>query len=160
MIQQSNYMKRISTALLLFVTLLVSSVAQAQKPDRDDFREKIREYKHNYLKAKLDLSREQASQFFEEYDQMDDAITALNDEARAVEKKIYDSPNGTVTEMEYEMATNILLEVKAKEAAIESEYYAKFKEILSPKQLFELRKVERDFTMQLVKFRNRSDKKK
>lgn len=154
-------MKRIATSFLLLVTLLVTSfAASAQKPDRDDFREKIREYKHNYFKAKLDLSREQATQFFEEYDQMDDAITALNDEARTVEKKIYDSPDGTVTEMEYEMATNILLEVKAKEAAIEAEYYAKFKEILTPKQLFELRKVERDFTMQLVKFRNRPDRKK
>lgn len=58
------------------------------------------------------MSREQATEFFAVYDQMDDAITALNDEARAIESKIYDAPDGTVTDLEYEMATKTLLEVK------------------------------------------------
>lgn len=154
-------MKRVlSTAILLIAFAMMTLPAAAQKRDRDDFRKDIREYKHNYLRVKLDMSREQAAKFFEEYDKMEDAVTALNDEARAVEKKIYDAPDGTVTDIEYEMASKTLLEAKVKESALEQEYYGKFAEILTPKQMFELPKVERDFTMQLVKYHNKDRKKK
>lgn len=153
-------MKRILSIITLAVAAIVLALpAGAQKRDRDDFRKDIREYKHNFLRVKLDMSREQAAKFFEEYDRMEDAVTAINDEARAVEKKIYDAPDGTVTDIEYEMASKTLREAKAKEAAIETEYYGKFAEILTPRQMFELPKVERDFTMQLVKYRKKDHKK-
>lgn len=154
-------MKRFPTILMLVATLCITSIAaSAQNRDRKQFRDDIREYKHNYFKQKLDLSREQAASFFDIYDQMDDAVTELNDEARTVETKIYEAPDGTITDIEYEIATRTLLEVKEKEAAIEKEYYEKFKEILNKKQLFELRKVERDFTLQLLKHHHKNGKKK
>ncbi len=154
-------MKRICTIFTLVALIcLTSATASAQNRDRKQFRDDIREYKHNYFKQKLDLSREQANSFFDLYDKMDDAITALNDEARTLETRIYDAPDGTITDIEYEVATRTLIEVKEKEAAIEKEYYDKFNEILNKKQLFELRKVERDFTMQLLKYHHKNGKKK
>ncbi len=154
-------MKRICTIFTLVALIcLTSATASAQNRDRKQFRDDIREYKHNYFKQKLDLSREQANSFFDLYDIMDDAITALNDEARTLETRIYGAPDGTITDIEYEVATRTLIEVKEKEAAIEKEYYDKFNEILNKKQLFELRKVERDFTMQLLKYHHKNGKKK
>lgn len=154
-------MKRICTIFTLVALIcLTSATASAQNRDRKQFRDDIREYKHNYFKQKLDLSREQANSFFDLYDKMDDAITALNDEARTLETRIYGAPDGTITDIEYEVATRTLIEVKEKEAAIEKEYYGKFNEILNKKQLFELRKVERDFTMQLLKYHHKNGKKK
>ncbi|RXE70475.1 hypothetical protein ED352_09945 [Muribaculaceae bacterium Isolate-002 (NCI)] len=154
-------MKRICTIFTLVALIcLTSATASAQNRDRKQFRDDIREYKHNYFKQKLDLSREQANSFFDLYDKMDDAITALNDEARTLETRIYGAPDGTITDIEYEVATRTLIEVKEKEAAIEKEYYDKFNEILNKKQLFELRKVERDFTMQLLKYHHKNGKKK
>ncbi len=154
-------MKRICTIFTLVALIcLTSATASAQNRDRKQFRDDIREYKHNYFKQKLDLSREQANSFFDLYDKMDDAITALNDEARTLETRIYGAPDGTITDIEYEVATRTLIEVKEKEAAIEKEYYDKFNEILNKKQLFELRKVERDFTMQLLKYQHKNGKKK
>ena len=154
-------MKRICTIFTLVALIcLTSATASAQNRDRKQFRDDIREYKHNYFKQKLYLSREQANSFFDLYDKMDDAITALNDEARTLETRIYGAPDGTITDIEYEVATRTLIEVKEKEAAIEKEYYDKFNEILNKKQLFELRKVERDFTMQLLKYHHKNGKKK
>ncbi|MDE6756489.1 MAG: hypothetical protein K2J66_05030 [Muribaculaceae bacterium] len=154
-------MKRICSIFTLVTLICLTAVtASAQNRDRKQFRDDIREYKHNYFKQKLDLSREQANSFFDLYDKMDDAITALNDEARTLETRIYDAPDGTITDIEYEVATRTLIEVKEKEAAIEKEYYDKFNEILNKKQLFELRKVERDFTMQLLKYHHKNGKKK
>lgn len=154
-------MKRICSIFTLVTLICLTAVtASAQNRDRKQFRDDIREYKHNYFKQKLDLSRDQANSFFDLYDKMDDAITALNDEARTLETRIYDAPDGTITDIEYEVATRTLIEVKEKEAAIEKEYYDKFNEILNKKQLFELRKVERDFTMQLLKYHHKNGKKK
>lgn len=154
-------MKHLSSLLILIIAVcLTAAPAYAQNFDRSEHRGKIREFKHNFFKSRLDLSREQAPKFYEEYDRMEDAIIALNDEARAVESKIYDSPDGTVTDLEYEMATKALLEVKTKEAQIENEYYDKFKEILNPRQLFQLRRVEREFNLQLIKYRPHGGKKK
>ena len=154
-------MKRICSIFTLVTLICLTAVtASAQNRARKQFRDDIREYKHNYFKQKLDLSREQANSFFDLYDKMDDAITALNDEARTLETRIYDAPDGTITDIEYEVATRTLIEVKEKEAAIEKEYYDKFNEILNKKQLFELRKVERDFTMQLLKYHHKNGKKK
>lgn len=154
-------MKRICSIFTLVTLICLTAVtASAQNRDRKQFRDDIREYKHNYFKQKLDLTRDQANSFFDLYDKMDDAITALNDEARTLETRIYDAPDGTITDIEYEVATRTLIEVKEKEAAIEKEYYDKFNEILNKKQLFELRKVERDFTMQLLKYHHKNGKKK
>lgn len=158
--QNQSLMKHFSSIFLFMLALCIALPASAQNRDRKQFRDDIREYKHNYFRQKLDLSREQAASFFDLYDKMDDAVTALNDEARTVETKIYDAPDGTITDIEYEIATRTLLEVKEKEAAIEKEYYAQFAEILNKKQLFELRKVERDFTMQLLKYHHKNGKKK
>lgn len=151
-------MKHLSSIfILLIASLFVAMPAQAQ--DRREHRDKIREFKHNFFKAKLDLTREQTAKFYDEYDKMEDAIIALNDDVRAIESRIYDAPDGTVTDLDYEMATKAMMEVKGKEADIENEYYAKFKEILSPKQLFQLRRVEREFNMQLIKYRPNGKKK-
>ncbi len=153
-------MKHFSSIFLLMLALCIALPATAQNRDRKQFRDDIREYKHNYFRQKLDLSREQAASFFDLYDKMDDAITDLNDDARTLETKIYDAPEGSITDIEYETATKALLEVKEKEAALEKEYYEQFAEILNKKQLFELRKVERDFTMQLLKYHHKNGKKK
>ncbi len=146
-------------AISIALALCCACPAFAQNRERKQFRDDIREYKHNYFRQKLDLTREQANAFFDIYDQMDDAVTALNDEARSVETKIYEAPEGSVTDLEYENATRILLEVKQKEADIEKEYYAKFESILNKRQLFELRKVERDFTIQLLRYHRKAGKK-
>lgn len=155
-------MKRFSKIFLLIVVCTMATIPAIAQPrgDHKQFREDIREYKHKYFQQKLNLSREQADEFFQLYDKMEDEVNTLNNEARTVETKIYDSPEGTVTDIEYEMATNILLETKAKEAEIEKQYYAEFEKILNKRQLFELRKVERDFTMQLLRYHHRNGKNK
>lgn len=144
-------------SLLLLCTTAIPADAQAR--GRQQYREDIREYKHNYIVKKLNLTREQSAKFFDIYDKMSDELTMLNDEARAIEAKIYDAPEGSVTDLEYEMASKTLLEVKKKEAEIAQEYYPQLQEILTPQQLFELNKAERDFMVQLVRHQRRNNKK-
>lgn len=153
-------MRRLSKNLLLVVVcamVAIPAMAQ-QRGDYKQFRENIREYKHKYFQQKLNMSSEQANEFFELYDKMEDEINQLHDDARTIETKYNDAPEGTVTDIEYETATKALMESKCKEAEIEKQYYEEFDKILSKRQLFELRKVEREFTRQLLKYHHRNGK--
>ncbi len=154
-------MKRLfKNILLIVVCAMVAIPAMAQqRGDYKQFRENIREYKHKYFQQKLDMTSEQANEFFELYDKMEDEINQLHEDARTIETKYYDAPDGTVTDTEYGIATKALTESKCKEAEIEKQYYEEFDKILSKRQLFELRKVEREFTRQLLKYHHRNGKK-
>ena len=44
-----------------------------------------------------------------------------------------------------------MFETKSKEGAIEKQYFAKLKSVLTPKQLFQLKRAERKFTDKLMK---------
>lgn len=148
-------LKQIFLASVLIMTAAFTAAAQTDEPDnREQWFKEVREYKHRYFTKELDLTRDQQTEFFNLYDKMEDDINKVNSETRSLEKKIRDQDN--VTDLEYEQATQALLEQKQKEYEIESEAYNKLKTVLSKKQMFELRGVERQFTREVMKFHHRN----
>jgi len=125
-----------------------SADPQSEKGRKEWFRE-FRQYKHEFMIKELNLSKEQQEQFFPLYDEMDKSIHQLNRQTRALEKKI-DTSKEPVNDLEYEKAAEALYELKGKEAETEMSYFAKFKTILTPKQMYELKKAERKFTQELM----------
>lgn len=123
------------------------------KEDREKYLEEMRQFKHEYLVRELDLSRDQQNQFFPIYDQMEDAVNKVADETRALENKVAADPNASDTEIE--SASRAMFEQKSKEGKIELEYYDKFKDVLSPRQLLKLKNSERKFTQELVRHRGK-----
>ncbi|MDE6192125.1 MAG: Spy/CpxP family protein refolding chaperone [Muribaculum sp.] len=147
-------MKRKNILLLLIAAIIFAMPGYAtdnkKNIDRKEWFKELRQYKHNFLTKELDLTKEQEAKFFPMYDEMDDAMFKINREARAMEKKITKSSE-KVSDLEYEKAAEAMYEVKGKEAAIEKQYFTKFKTVLTPKQLFELKQAERRFTDKLMK---------
>lgn len=147
-------MKRKNILLLLIAAIIFAMPGYAtdnkKNIDRKEWFKELRQYKHNFLSKELDLTKEQEAKFFPMYDEMDDAMFKVNREARAMEKKITKSSE-KVSDLEYEKAAEAMYEVKGKEAAIEKQYFTKFKTVLTPKQLFELKQAERRFTDKLMK---------
>lgn len=140
--------------LLLSFFLLASASLWArpqepQGPDRDKFLAELRPYQHEFLAKELKLSREQARDFFPVYDAMDDELQQVADETRNLEKQAFDNVNATDTELE--AASQAVFAQKQKEGKIELEYYDKFKEILTPRQLLRLKSAERQFTQRLLR---------
>lgn len=121
--------------------------------NRDQWFKEVREYKHRYLAKELELSREQEQKFFPIYDKMEDDIAKLNNETRALERRI--SERSDVTDLEYDQATDALLEQKNKEYQIETEAFDKYETVLTKEQLFRLKGVERMFTREVMKFHHR-----
>ena len=147
-------MKRSIVFLLACVAFVTAAVAQAPTPpdkDVDQWVKEVREFKHAYLARELNLSREQQPKFFKVYDAMEDEIAGLNNETRRMSKRVKELPEGEVTDLEYDMATDALFNLKAKEAKVELRYLPEFKEILDKKQLFMLKDAERKFTMKMMR---------
>lgn len=141
--------------LLLSVVSFASAAAQSSvlsPDDRQRWLSEIRNYKHDFLARELDLSREQQNEFFPLYDEMEDRIEALNAQARDIEANVSENPDAG--DLEILGAAYTQFELKKLEGEIELEYYDKFKEILNPRQLLQLKSAEKLFTRQLVNRRN------
>ena len=138
---------------LLMLAASVSAIAQTmepqQGPDRDKFLAQLRPYQHELLAKELKLSKEQARDFMPVYDKMDDELRQVADETRELERKAIENADASDTELE--AASQAVFAQKQKEGKIEMEYYEKFKQILTPRQLLRLKSAERLFTQRLLR---------
>lgn len=144
----------IKRCLLPLIAFLACVSAIAQPPadrDMEQWVKETRDFKHAFLAKELNLSREQQPKFFKVYDAMEDEMARVNSETRKVERRILDASEGEVADLEYDMATEALFNQRAKESEIELRYLPEFKEILTKKQLFELKNVERKFSMTMMR---------
>ncbi len=138
-------------AILLAATA-VTAVAQPRpfsEADRQRFRAEMRNYKHEFLAKELSLTREQQQEFFALYDEMDDAVDRVANDTRELERKVADNPSAS--DVEIEAAARAAYSQKYTEGEIEQSYFEKFRQVLKPKQLLQLRAAERKFTQQLMR---------
>lgn len=141
--------------LSIFVlAMCVSATTYAQNDrhktaERQRIMAEMKTYKQEFLTRELEISKEQASGFFSEYNKMEEELRTIADQTRQLEKKV--STDASATDTEVEAASRALFEQKAKEGKVELEYYEKFKNILTPKQLLKLKAAERKFNQSLLK---------
>ena len=101
----------------------------------------LRPYQREFISRELDLTKDQERRFFPIYEEMNDRIDSLNEETRELERRTIDTPDASDTELE--AAAQAVFDLKQKEGRIEAEYFEKFKEILTPRQLLKLKSAER-----------------
>lgn len=154
---------RFSIILFLFATVGMTSLSaqtndrQAAHKERAKVMAELRNYKHEFLAKELGLTKEQQKEFFPIYDSMDDAVGKINGDTRELERKLEKDENAT--DLELETAAKAIFEQKAKEGAIENEYFDQLKAVLTPRQLFNLKNAERKFTQYLLKHHRRLSRK-
>lgn len=152
-------MTKVYTTLLLLLSAMTA--ATAQQPEENDnidasrgkWIAEVRNYKNEYIARELDLSRQQQNEFFPLYDKMDEEITQLGIETRQLEQQTLSNPKAT--DVELEAAAKAAFNLKSEESRIEAEYFPKFKEILTPRQLAGLKNAERKFTRQVMRHHRR-----
>ena len=144
-------MKRIVylTLAFIFLTSVVSYAQNRPMPNMQEWMNEVSQYKHEMFAKKLNLTKEQQDKFFPLYDQMDKAVMDVNNNARKIETQIL-KKGANVTDREYEKAAESIYELTQKQGAIEMAYFKKFKTILTPQQLFQLKQAERDFSRELM----------
>jgi Spy/CpxP family protein refolding chaperone len=137
------------TLLIILLTATVAMAVQKDNGDKKQWLKEMREYKHSFLAKDLELSRDQQNKFFPIYDKMDDELMKVNGETRDLEQKVADSDKPS--DLEYDMAIQAIFDLKGKEAEIEGRYLDQFREILTKRQLFQLKNSERKFSMQMMR---------
>lgn len=145
-------MKRVTlfALLLLLLSAMPAAADKKQPTPRQQWFKELAQYKRDFMIKELCLNEQQQQKFFPVYEEMEKKIMKANDETRALERKI-DHSKEKVSDLEYEKAAEAQFEVKAKEAAIEASYLPKFKQILTPKQLYKLKHAEKKWTRELMK---------
>lgn len=152
-------MKSISRniAAAIMLTILAVGPVCAQQPKEDSGRDRIfteiRAYKHDVLIKTLDLTKEQQREFFPVYDELDDKLIQINTETRDLERRV--AADADASDTEIEAAAQAVYSQKEREGKVEKEYYDKFKDILTPRQLLNLKNAEKLFTQQLVRHHRR-----
>lgn len=147
--------------MVLAIAAICASDAVAQKQGRERLSpqnrklwlSEMRNFKSEFLIKELSLTKEQQAEFLPVYEEMDDKLSQISSETRELEEKVITSDEASDTEIE--AASRILFEQKSREGQIELEYYTKFKEVLTPRQLLRLKNAERKFTQQLVRHHGR-----
>lgn len=143
--------RSISILCAVFAIFVFSARLAAQElneEDRNRYVTQIRAYKHDYFVKELDLTKEQQNTFFDLYDNMEDRIMDLGTETRSLER---DALSESASPEAVETAAAALYRQKVQEGEIEMEYFEKFKNILSARQLVLLKQAERKFNQQLLR---------
>jgi len=149
-------MNKIFTIVAILVCACAGASAQRQQmteEERDLWLAELRQYKHEFMAKELSLSSDQQEAFFPLYDEMEDQLTQIAMEVRDLEDSINNSPTASAEEVQ--AAAFSLFDQKRRESVVELLYFEKFKDTLTPKQLFRLKNAERKFTQQLVKHHRR-----
>lgn len=145
---------------LLAILLCSTSAVSAQNKtgeQRRQWMEEMRQLRVKFVVNELKLTDEQRAKFEPAYQSM----IVETDHLMRDTRKLYESvkrKGASATDLEKEKAAETMFESKGRENEIEMRYFAKFKEILTPDQLFQLREAEHKFSRQLMKQRRQKNK--
>ncbi len=124
-----------------------SAVAQDNKRDEKQIRkekwEKFRQDKQDFFARTMELTDEQARQFFPLYEEMEKKCFEAVREVRRETREIMNGEN--IPDEKYKAAADRAAALDTRKAEIELEYYAKFCQILTPRQQFLYHRCEHEF---------------
>ncbi len=146
-------MKKYIALIIFSIALLTPITSMAQRGDdrsaaRHQRWEQFRQEKHEFYARMLELTDEQAAQFFPLFDEMEKKKFEAAREVRREARTISESEN--VTDEQYKAAADRAAALAARELAIEKEYYAKFCQILTPRQQFLYHRCDHEFQKHLI----------
>lgn len=153
-------MTKLLKILLVAIVLLpmnvladTNSKGKDKRATKTEWFQKMKECKHDYLAKKLDIADAQKAEFFKLYDAKESERYNAEKKVRTIEKSIRQKGDAA-TEADYESAIDAQYKLNDEIARIESKYATSFRKVLTPRQLFRLRAVERDFQRTLMEKRH------
>jgi DNA-binding MarR family transcriptional regulator len=147
--------------LLLSVFFLLSLLSSAQqgttsaptapksKEHRESRRDNIESMKIAFLTRKLDLTPEEAQQFWPVYNQYTDKLQELR-KKRRMESKDAKHNVDEMSDKDVEQSVDNEMVFRQKELDIQKEYHAKFKAVLPVKKVAKLYQAEEQFKRVLL----------
>ena len=140
--------------LLIVLFLFGSFFASAQ--DKDGHREKIKALKTAYITEGLDLTPQEAQQFWPVYNEYEEKRRALYRQERAEIENIE-----CLTEDKARSKLEEYVELEREDYLLKKQYYNDLKKIFSARRIMQLKKVEDEFNHKMMQeYRARKESKK
>ena len=134
---------------------LPMSLAAQDKTDSKEQRnakfEQFCQFRRDYMMKQIELTDQEAKQFFPLYEELESKKWKVDKEARDFARKIARSKS-SVSDTEYEKAAQALLEIDEKMAQLDREYYDKFKTFLSSEKLFKFKNAQMKFPRAMMRW--------
>lgn len=136
-----------NSKILLILLLLISLAAKGQNPS-ENTTDRLTAARVAYITNRLNLNTNQAQQFWPLFNEFEAARKKVRKQIRQlkVESHVLD---GTDEEIKNDLKK--LLALRQEELDLEKTYVERFLKVLSPKQLAEYYRAEKEFTRMLVK---------
>lgn len=116
---------------------------------------KMRAARIGFITNRLDLTPQQAEKFWPVYNEYTKKRENIQDGRR---QDILEKRKDGITDEEAKKMIENELKLRQDEFALDQEYYAKFQEVIEPKQVLKLIRAERDFNMEVLRnLANRSN---
>ncbi len=146
--------------LILLITVSTASIAQQQggmgtppphdkKGNHAEKKQNIEAMKIAFITQKLDLTPEEAQQFWPVYNQYNDKMQELR-KKRKTEFKEHKDNFDNLTDKEVEQLVDSEIAYKQKEIDLQKEYHAKYKAVLPIKKVAKLYHAEEQFKRVLL----------
>ena len=152
---------RLKSALFIsiFILSMTASSLEAKADDaqRKKWEDSINDYKKDFLIRELGLNAKQEEEFIPMYFEMQEDIFSVGKEEMQIEKNI--RVRKSVSDKEYKSATQRILKQREKAVKIKSEYFERFSQILTPKQVFQLLCAEKKFQRDMLRHRKPRDRR-
>lgn len=132
--------------LIALFSILLTTNLSAQKSGANYAQ--LKELKVKYFNTQLQLNSNEATRFWEIYNQYDKERQALKQALKKGEKVENVS---LMTENEINAYLNNYFDIKEKEVAVQKKYFEEFRKILAPQQLVKLVNIEEQFRKFLFK---------
>jgi hypothetical protein len=134
----------------LFLTLCITSIIQAQKCDANcKKKDQIKAQKVAFITDRLQLTVEEAQQFWPVYNEMNKKSEELDNQIRTIVKN-YKKNKETLSNTELETMADKLMELETSSSKLDAEYYLKYKKVLPIRKILELNQAEREFKHELL----------
>lgn len=138
--------------IALFALIAVARVSQAQQPTSDDAAEKIKTLQMQYLAKKLDLSPEEAQQFWPVYKQYTKEVELLIAERR--NKKQLDKTSGGNADDIARKSMDNDLGYEKRMVDIRSRYTSEFQRVIPARKASIIFRSEREFRTIMINHLN------
>lgn len=131
--------------IILILTLTISTIASAQRPNR----EQLKSLKVAFITEQLDLSVKEAQQFWPVYNTYEDGMETLRRDERKLLGGLKNSFD-QLSEKEGEAALNSLSKIAQDKLEIRTRLISQLKNVISSKKILKLLKAEEDFKRVLI----------
>lgn len=141
-------MKKIILILSVIAFFYNNSFAQCDEQCKK--KEQIKAQKVSFITEKLQLTVEEAQQFWPIYNEKNKKSEDLDKEEKSIMHN-YKKNKETLSNKDIEALSDKLIELEVASSKLDADYYVKFKKVLPITKIMELNQAERQFKHELLK---------